>query len=97
MSNGQLKAIVDRIMRVEDEIKALNADKSEIYKEAKGGGFDKKALRAVVRRIRALNDNSAAVEELDALTEIYLGEILGTAVDSGDELEHAHVRSHEAA
>lgn len=44
----KLQSFVRRIESVEDEIKALNDDKSEIYKEARGDGFDVKILRKVV-------------------------------------------------
>lgn len=44
----QLRAFIERIERVEEEIKSLNADKSEIYKEARGNGFDVKTMRKVV-------------------------------------------------
>jgi len=38
----QLKAFVERIERLNDEIAALNTDKSEIYAEAKGSGSETK-------------------------------------------------------
>ena len=46
---GKLKSFVERIERVEIEIGSLNADKSEIYKEARGEGFDPAIIRLVVR------------------------------------------------
>lgn len=52
VAQDELKAFVRRIERVEDEINALNADKSEIYKEAKSSGFDVKQLRKVVQKRR---------------------------------------------
>ena len=45
----QLKAIVERIERLEEEKKATSDDIREVYAEAKGNGFDTKALRAIVR------------------------------------------------
>ena len=45
----RLKTIVERIERLEEEKSALTADIREVYAEAKGTGFDVKALRQIVR------------------------------------------------
>jgi uncharacterized protein (UPF0335 family) len=45
----RLKTIVERIERLEEEKAALTADIREVYSEAKGTGFDIKALRQIVR------------------------------------------------
>ena len=47
-TKDQLRAIVARIERLEEEKAALAADLREVYAEAKGNGFDVKALRAVI-------------------------------------------------
>lgn len=66
--NNQLKSIIERIERVEEERKALGADISEIYAEAKGNGFDTK----IIRKIIALRKMSAADrQEQEALLETY--------------------------
>ena len=51
----QLRSFVERIERLQDEIDGLNADKSDVFKEAKGSGCDVAAIREVisVRRKRA--------------------------------------------
>src|SRR5262249_45715873 len=49
---GQLKSLVERIERLEEEKTALAADIREIYAEAKGHGFDTKIMRQVVRMRR---------------------------------------------
>jgi len=50
IAGDQLRAIVERIEHVEDEIKELTEAKKEIYLEAKGNGFDVKILREVIRK-----------------------------------------------
>ena len=45
----QLKAFIERVERLEEEKKAIADDIREVYAEAKGSGFDVKALRAIVR------------------------------------------------
>jgi uncharacterized protein (UPF0335 family) len=84
-SEKQLRSIVDRIENIEGEIKDRNDDKKEIYAEAKGNGFDVKALKAVIARRR----NRPATEELDALVETYEC-ALGTGIAT-------HVQAQEAA
>lgn len=58
--NGQLKAIVERIVHMEDEKKIVAGDIRDIYAEAKANGFNPKALRVIVRQQRA--DKKAAAE-----------------------------------
>lgn len=64
----QVRAYVERIDRLMDEKSALQADIKEIFAEAKGNGFDTKALRQVVKRHRA---DKQALRELDELVQIY--------------------------
>lgn len=45
----RLRSIVERIERLEEEKAALATDIREVYSEAKGNGFDVKALRTLVR------------------------------------------------
>jgi len=48
-AKDQLKAFVERIERLEEEKKTISDDIKDVYGEAKGNGFDVKALRAVIR------------------------------------------------
>jgi len=66
---GQLRALIDRIERLEDEKAALVADIREVYAEAKGGGFDPKTMRQVVR-LRKLD--KAERQEQEAMLDLYL-------------------------
>jgi uncharacterized protein (UPF0335 family) len=61
-SNAQLKAIVERVENLNEEIKGLSEDRSDIFKEAKGNGFDVKALRTIIR-LRAMNPDDIAAQE----------------------------------
>lgn len=45
---AELRQIVERIERLEDEIANQRLDVKEVYAEAKGLGYDTKALRKVV-------------------------------------------------
>lgn len=48
VAGDQLKAFVERIEHVDDEISSLRIDVKEIYAEAKGNGFDTKTIRKVI-------------------------------------------------
>jgi uncharacterized protein (UPF0335 family) len=65
----KLRAFVERIERVEEEIKGLNGDKRDIYAEAKGNGFDTKAIKKIVAIRR--KDHAERQEE-DAILETYM-------------------------
>ena len=47
-AHGQLRTIVERIERLEEEKKTIAADIKEVYAEAKGNGFDTRILRKVI-------------------------------------------------
>jgi len=64
-----LKAIIERIEHLEEEKKAISDDIRDVYAEAKGNGFDVKALRTVVR-LRKQDKTERAEQE--AILEVYL-------------------------
>jgi uncharacterized protein (UPF0335 family) len=76
VAGDQLRAIVERIEHVEDEIKELTEAKKEIYLEAKGNGFDVKVLREVIR-IRKQDQKER--DEQDSLLDAYLQAIKGAS------------------
>lgn len=69
---GQLKSIIERVERIEDERRELGADIREIYAEAKGNGYDPKILRMIIR-LRRLTPSDRA--EQDALLDTYMSAI----------------------
>lgn len=60
--NSQLKSIVERIENVNGQIKDLQSDRSDIFKEAVGNGLDRKALATIVR-LRAMSPDDRAAQE----------------------------------
>jgi uncharacterized protein (UPF0335 family) len=62
-AKDQLRAFVSRIERLEEEKAALSADLKEVYAEAKGNGFDVKALRKLIS-IRKQDDDKRREEEM---------------------------------
>jgi uncharacterized protein (UPF0335 family) len=87
---GHLKAFVERIERLEEEIKSLNADKAEIYSEAKGTGYDLPALKIVIRRRRM---DSSALESQDDRVDLYERALAGDVDVSGPAPQHEEARA----
>ena len=66
---GQLKTIIERIERLEEEKAGISGDIAEIYAEAKGNGFDVKVIRKIIALRK--KDYSERQEE-EAILELYL-------------------------
>jgi len=69
----QLRSIVERVERLNEEIKGLQSDRGDIFEEAKSNGFDVPALKAIVRARREDPEKRRARE---AMMDVY-GEALG--------------------
>ena len=68
-AKDQLKSIVERIERLEEEKKTISDDIRDVYAESKGNGFDVKALRTIIRlRKQDVNER----KEQEAILETYL-------------------------
>lgn len=68
-AKDQLRSLIERVERLEEERAALTADIREVYSEAKGNGFDTKILRQVVR-LRKLD--RADRQEQEAILDLYM-------------------------
>lgn len=63
-----LRSIVERVERLEEEIKSLNEDKRDIYAEAKSNGFDVKVLKKIIADRRK---DTAERQEFEAIYDLY--------------------------
>jgi uncharacterized protein (UPF0335 family) len=68
-AKDQLKAFVERIERLEEEKKATSDDIRDVYAEAKGTGYDIKALRTIVSLRKQDTDER---REQQAVLETYM-------------------------
>ena len=68
-AKDQLKAIIERIERLEEEKKTISDDIRDVYAESKGNGFDVKALRTIIR-LRKQDPNERQEEE--TILETYM-------------------------
>jgi len=62
-------AFVERVERIDEEIKALNEGKKEVFAEAKGEGFDVKVLKEILRLRKQDKDER---DEQESLLDLYL-------------------------
>jgi uncharacterized protein (UPF0335 family) len=71
-SSAQLNSIVERIERLDTEIKERRDDQKDIYAEAKGNGYDVKVLRKVIA-IRKQDPEARAEQE--TILEAYMHQL----------------------
>jgi len=64
----QLRSIIGRIEKLEEEKAALGADIRDVFAEAKGNGFDIKAIRTIVK-LRKMD--AAEREEQETVLDTY--------------------------
>lgn len=74
----QLKSIIERIERLEEEKAVIAGDIKEVYAEAKANGFDTKILKKVVA-LRKLE--AAEREEMQSLIDTYMANLGMTPSD----------------
>ena len=62
-------SFIERGERIDEEIKALNEGKKEVFSEAKGEGFDVKVLKEILRLRKQDQDER---DEQKLLLDLYL-------------------------
>lgn len=70
-----LRSIIDRLVRIEEEKRALSESMKEIFVEAKSGGFNGAAIRILVKE--AIEDAEKRAKREEAETE---AELMRTAL-----------------
>jgi uncharacterized protein (UPF0335 family) len=73
----QLRLLIERIERLEEEKKGINDDIKDVYLEAKATGYDTKMMRQIIR-LRKMDPN--ARREMQAILETYMAAL---GMDSG--------------
>ena len=82
----RVRSFADRIERINEEIACLNADKREVFAEAREAEYDVKALKAAIKIRQQKANDSAGFQEHQHLVEMYLN-----ALDKPEETGHARV------
>lgn len=65
---GQLRSIIERVERLEEEKKTIGDDIKDVYAEAKGVGFDTTAIRALIRMRKM---DPAERQERESILDLY--------------------------
>lgn len=69
VASGQLRAFIERIERLEEEKGEIADDIKQVFAEAKGTGFDTKAMRTI---IRLRKKDQAERQEEEAILDLYM-------------------------
>ncbi len=69
IAGARILSIIERIEQLEEEIKALNEGKKEVFAEAKGEGYDLKVLKEILK-IRKLDRDER--DEQESLIDLYM-------------------------
>jgi uncharacterized protein (UPF0335 family) len=68
VSDDQLRLLIERVERLEEEKKGIADDVKDVYAEAKSVGYDTKIMRQIVRlRKMSVQDR----QEMEAILDIY--------------------------
>lgn len=70
--NSDVRAFVDRIVRLEEEKKELAASIKEVYEETRSAGYEPKAIKIAVKREMETPEKRAAREAVEAEAELIL-------------------------
>jgi uncharacterized protein (UPF0335 family) len=65
----RIYSFIERVERIDEEIKVLNEGRKEVFAEAKGEGFDVKVLREILRLRKQDKDER---DEQESLLDLYL-------------------------
>ena len=68
-AKDQLRSIIERVEHLEEEKREIAEQTKEVYAEAKGNGFDVKALRTIIR-LRKQDPNER--QEAETILETYM-------------------------
>ncbi len=79
----QLKSIIGRVEKLEEEKSGISADIRDVFAEAKGNGFDVKAIRTIIKMRKM---DASEREEAETILDTYL-HALGMIEASEDERE----------
>lgn len=64
----QLKSIIARVEKLEEEKTGISADIRDVFAEAKANGFDTKAIRTILKMRKM---DASQIEEEEAVLEAY--------------------------
>ena len=98
IARDALRSFASRIERVDEDIKALNADKKAIYEDMRGQGFDVKAFKTAHRRHAAYAKNDVTALATENLADLYFVALQGgEGAETQSGANVAQLRGHSEA
>lgn len=79
---GELRSLVERVERLTEERASIATDIADVYKEARGLGYDTKAIKEIVKK---RSKDKSEVEEFEAILELYETALGMRIADEGDD------------
>jgi uncharacterized protein (UPF0335 family) len=77
-TGARLKLYIERVERLDEEIKGLNSDKSDLFTEMKSDGFDTKTIKRILK-LRKMEPHER--QEAEALLQTYMDAIGMTPIE----------------
>jgi uncharacterized protein (UPF0335 family) len=69
IAGERIRSFIERVEQIEEELKALNEGKKEVFSEAKGEGFDVKVLKEILKLRKQDKDER---DEQESLLDLYM-------------------------
>lgn len=69
IAGERIRSFIERVEQIEEELKALNEGKKEVFAEAKGEGFDVKVLKEILKLRKQDKDER---DEQESLLDLYM-------------------------
>ena len=82
IAGERIRSFIERVEQIEEELKALNEGKKEVFLEAKGEGFDVKVLKEILKIRKQDKDER---DEQESLLDLYMQAM----EDGGEALKQA--------
>jgi len=85
VATDQLKSIIGRVEKLEEEKAGISADIRDVFAEAKGNGFDVRAIRTIIKMRKM---DASEREEQETILDTYL-HALGMIEEREEDMEAA--------
>ena len=69
VAGDRIRAFIERVEHIEEELKELNEGKKEVFAEAKGEGLDVKVLKEILKIRKQDKDER---DEQESLLDLYM-------------------------
>ena len=69
IAGDRIRSFIERVEQLDEELKALNEARKEVFAEAKGDGFDVKVLKEILKLRKQDQDER---DEHDSLLDLYM-------------------------